>query len=85
MGAIKPRKSDNVKNRTYRDESDKINGTFWDRNFEGPKSTVNGFIGAEDCAEGSGVHSIGKKNGYLRHFYRLALKIEKNGIRLVRN
>ena len=25
------------------------------------------------------------KNDYLRHFYRLALKIEKNGIRLVRN
>ena len=61
MGAIKPHKSENVKNRIYRDESDKINGTFWDRNFEGPKSTVNGFIGAEDCAEGSGVHSIGKK------------------------
>ena len=44
MGAIKPRKSENVKNRIYRDESDKINGTFWDRKFEGPKSTVNGFI-----------------------------------------
>ena len=28
MGAIKPRKSENVKNRTYRDESDKINWDF---------------------------------------------------------
>ena len=42
--AIKSRKSENVKIELIGDESDKINGTFWDRKFEGPKSTVNGFI-----------------------------------------
>ena len=44
MEAIKHRKSENVKEGFIGDEYDKINGTFWDRKFEGPKGTVNVFI-----------------------------------------
>ena len=44
MGAIKHRKSENVKEEFIGDEYDKINGTLCPERIEGAESTVNVFI-----------------------------------------